>query len=252
MDATAGGRGRGAAAGRRPGRRRSRSSWSGARRRANRCRILGIDPPRHTGFGIVDGNSGPERSGGCSVIDVARGEVAERPHRASTTVSVLRALRPDEVAIERVFVKPQRRQRWKLGQAMAARRWRRLGATRGVQYAPRGEAFLHRASAAPTRRRSRTWSAQPLSLGVDVAIPTDATDALIALCHAHARRVAAFTQGQRRHRSSRGGGGDRIAARYPGTRSPPQLLLGSAASAATRGADVTFYGLPAPPAGYGC
>lgn len=164
---------------------------------ASRCRILGIDPgSRHTGFGIVD-CSGPElRSVVFGRIDVARGEVAERLHRIHDGIRALLArYAPDEVAIERVFVNRNVDSALKLGQARGAA-LAALGATAVFEYAPRAVKLSTVGFGGADKAQVAHMVRQLLSLGVDVAIPTDATDALaIALCHAHARRVAAFTQG---------------------------------------------------------
>jgi crossover junction endodeoxyribonuclease RuvC len=161
-----------------------------------RCRILGIDPgSRHTGYGIVD-CSGPELR--CVVhgrIDVAGASLAERMHRIHDGIRALLArFSPDEVAVERVFVNRNVDSALKLGQARGAA-LAALGVEAQVfEYAPRAVKLATVGFGAADKAQVAHMVRQLLALGADVALATDATDALaVALCHAHARRVAAFT-----------------------------------------------------------
>lgn len=165
---------------------------------AARCRILGIDPgSRNTGYGIVD-CTGPDLR--CIVhgrIEVAGASLAERMHRIHDGIRALLArYAPDEVAVERVFVNRNVDSALKLGQARGAA-LAALGADAQVfEYAPRAVKLATVGFGGADKAQVAHMVRQLLALGADVALAADASDALaIALCHAHARRVAAFTQG---------------------------------------------------------
>jgi crossover junction endodeoxyribonuclease RuvC len=165
---------------------------------AARCRILGIDPgSRHTGYGIID-CSGPDLR--CVVhgrIDVAGASLAERLHRIHDGIRALLARHaPDEIAVERVFVNRNVDSALKLGQARGAA-IAALGAEAAVfEYAPRAVKLATVGFGGADKAQVAHMVRQLLALGADVALAADASDALaIALCHAHARRVAAFTHG---------------------------------------------------------
>ncbi len=162
---------------------------------AARCRILGIDPgSRHTGFGIVDCTGGDYRCVVHGRIDVAGASLAERMYRIHDGIRALLARHaPDEIAVERVFVNRNVDSALKLGQARGAA-LAALGADAAVhEYAPRAIKLSVVGFGAADKTQVAHMVRQLLALGAEVALATDASDALaVALCHAHARRVAAF------------------------------------------------------------
>jgi crossover junction endodeoxyribonuclease RuvC len=165
---------------------------------ATRCRILGIDPgSRHTGFGIVDCTGADYRCVVQGRIDVAGGSLAERLYRIHDGIRALLARHaPDEIAVERVFVNRNVDSALKLGQARGAA-LAALGIEADVhEYAPRAIKLAVVGFGGADKVQVSHMVRQLLALGAEVALPTDASDALaVALCHAHARRVAAFMAG---------------------------------------------------------
>lgn len=158
-----------------------------ARRRG---RVLGLDPgSQRTGFGFVDWD-GPDCvhvAHGC--IDVGGAPFVWRLRRIFEAVSELVAAhRPDEIAIERVFVNRNVDSAIKLGQARGAAL---CAITPGIgvfEYAPR-EVKLAIVGAGGAEKSQVNHMVREL-LKLRVALAADAADALaIALCHAHARRL---------------------------------------------------------------
>ncbi len=162
---------------------------------AARCRILGIDPgSRHTGFGIVDCTGGDCRCVVHGRIEVAGSSLAERMYRIHDGIRALLARHaPDEIAVERVFVNRNVDSALKLGQARGAA-LAALGADAVVfEYAPRAIKLATVGFGGADKAQVAHMVRQLLALGAEVALQVDAADALaVALCHAHARRVAAF------------------------------------------------------------
>lgn len=165
---------------------------------AARCRILGIDPgSRHTGFGIIDCTGGDYRCVVHGRIDVSGASLAERLYRIHDGIRALLARHaPDEIAVERVFVNRNVDSALKLGQARGAA-LAALGADAAVhEYAPRAIKLAVVGFGAADKAQVAHMVRQLLVLGAEVALATDASDALaVALCHAHARRVEAFMAG---------------------------------------------------------
>ena len=162
---------------------------------AARCRILGIDPgSRHTGYGIVDCTGGDYRCVVHGRIDVAGASLAQRLYRIHDGIRALLARHaPDEIAVERVFVNRNVDSALKLGQARGAA-LAALGADAAVhEYAPRAIKLAVVGFGAADKVQVAHMVRQLLALGAEVALATDASDALaVALCHAHARRLEAF------------------------------------------------------------
>jgi crossover junction endodeoxyribonuclease RuvC len=160
---------------------------------ANRYRVLGLDPgSRRTGFGIIDciGSDAVCVAQGC--IDVAGAALADRLRLIHAGVSTLiNRHAPDEVAIERVFVKRNVDSALKLGQARGAA----LAAVQDgevlFEYAPRAVKLAIVGSGAADKVQVAHMVCQILRLPETPV--ADAADALaIALCHAHHRRVDAL------------------------------------------------------------
>ena len=172
------------------------ASLSAERRRqppAARYRVLGLDPgSRRTGFGVIDciGSDAVCVAQGC--IDVAGAALADRMRRIHAGVrALIDSHAPDEVAIERVFVKRNVDSALKLGQARGAA----LAAVQDgdvlFEYAPRAVKLAIVGSGAADKIQVAHMVCQILRLNETPV--ADAADALaIALCHAHHRRVDAL------------------------------------------------------------
>ena len=85
-------------------------------------RILGIDPGlNHTGWGIVDAEGSSCRRVASGVIDVPKGETAERLGTiARELTQIIARHAPTEAACERVFVNVNPQSTLLLGQARGA------------------------------------------------------------------------------------------------------------------------------------
>lgn len=156
-------------------------------------RILGLDPgSRRTGFGIVEW-SGPDcRHVAHGCIDVAGQALPVRLRRIFEAVSALIAEhRPDEIAIERVFVNRNVDSAIKLGQARGAAISAITPGIAMFEYAPRA-VKLALVGGGGAEKSQVNHMVRAL-LRLETSIPADAADALaIALCHAHARRLSAL------------------------------------------------------------
>lgn len=164
---------------------------------ARRGRVLGLDPgSRRTGYGLVDweGAACVHVAHGC--IDVADAPFTQRLRRIFEAVSELIAHhRPDEIAVERVFVDRNADSAIKLGQARGAAI---CAVTPGIavfEYAPRA-VKLAVVGAGGAEKAQVNHMVREL-LGLRAVLAADAADALaIALCHAHARRLHGLARGR--------------------------------------------------------
>lgn len=167
---------------------------TGARRAGmhERVRILGIDPGSQiTGFGIVDVAGGKAAAVQWGSIRAA----GEHPARLRAIFvelgRIVRELKPDEIAIEQVFVHRNADSALKLGQARAAAICATFEADVPLfEYAPRHikKAVVGRGAA----EKAQVQHMVKLLLGVREEVAPDAADALAtALCHAHERSVQA-------------------------------------------------------------
>ncbi len=150
-------------------------------------RILGIDPgSRITGFGVIDaeGSHAAYIASGC--VRVEGNTLAERLQIIFDGVSnIVSTHRPDEMAVEQVFVNRNAASALKLGQA------RGVAVVAGVQaslpvfeYTPAQvkQAITGKGNAAKEQMQHMVR----LLLSLPSAPPADAADALaIALCHGH-------------------------------------------------------------------
>jgi crossover junction endodeoxyribonuclease RuvC len=158
------------------------------------CRVLGLDPgSRRTGWGVVDCDAGGERHVANGHIAAGDAELAPRLKTIFDAVVVLvEEYRPDEVAIERVFVHVNPDSALKLGQArgaaLCAAQWRGASAH---EYAPRAIKLAVTGYGAADKRQVASMVMRLLDL---VTRPVaDAADALaIALCHAQSRRLGSL------------------------------------------------------------
>ena len=150
-------------------------------------RILGIDPgSRVTGYGVVeqDGQQISYIASGC-----IRTPDAAFPQRLGTIFTgveqVLDEFRPDEMAIEQVFVNKNAGSALKLGQARGAAICAGVNRSLPVaEYAPREikQAIVGRGGAAKDQVQHMVC----VLLQLTSSPPSDAADALaVAICHGH-------------------------------------------------------------------
>lgn len=150
-------------------------------------RILGIDPgSRVTGYGVVeqDGQQITYIASGC--IRTSDSAFPERLGTIFTGVEqVLDEFRPDEMAIEQVFVNKNAGSALKLGQARGAAICAGVNRSLPVaEYAPREikQAIAGRGGAAKDQVQHMVC----VLLQLTASPPSDAADALaVAICHAH-------------------------------------------------------------------
>jgi len=154
-------------------------------------RILGLDPgSQRTGYAIVETQAGRIAYIVSGAIR-ARGEsLTERLQEIFIGVESLASeFRPDEVAIERVFMSRNADSALKLGQARGAA----LSATFAVrprvfEYAPREVKLAVVGTGGAQKEQVQVMVKRLLNIAGPLA--EDAADALaIALCHAHSRRL---------------------------------------------------------------
>jgi crossover junction endodeoxyribonuclease RuvC len=155
-------------------------------------RVLGLDPgSRRTGFGVVESRGGQclHIAHGCIVVPPAA-TLAARLRLIFERLSELVARhRPDEVAIERVFVNRNVDSALKLGQARGAALCAVPHGLAVFEYAPRAIKLALVGSGAAEKRQVAHMVRALLAL--EGRLAADAADALaVALCHAHSRQLA--------------------------------------------------------------
>jgi crossover junction endodeoxyribonuclease RuvC len=158
------------------------------------CTILGLDPGSHrTGFGVLVWREGEWRHAAHGCLEVSGEELATRLRRIFEGVQALVVdHRPDEVAIERVFVNRNVDSALKLGQARGAALSAFAAGTPVFEYAPRAvkKAVVGIGSA----QKNQVGHMVKALLRLEARLSSDASDALaIALCHAHTRRLQQLT-----------------------------------------------------------
>ena len=151
-------------------------------------RILGIDPgSQATGFGVLDVQGSAATAVRWGAIKAA-GEHNARLRTIFTGVAALvEELRPDEIAIERVFLHRNADSALKLGQARAAALCATFGSVIPVyEYAAR---HIKKAVAGDgAAEKDQIQRMIKMILGIREDVETDAADALAAaICHAHER-----------------------------------------------------------------
>jgi crossover junction endodeoxyribonuclease RuvC len=153
--------------------------------------ILGVDPgSRCTGYGIIhDGAKGPVLvTYGC-----IRTETDHFPERLKQIYDgiyqIVRQYRPNELAIEQVFMAKNADSALKLGQARGAAICGGMAAGLPVyEYGARQVklALVGKGSA----EKSQVQHMVRFLLGLDEVLPADASDALgVAMCHIHHRQT---------------------------------------------------------------
>ncbi len=153
-------------------------------------RILGLDPgSRRTGYGLIEwrGADAAHVAHGCIVLEDAG--VARRLRAIFEAVDELIARhRPDEVAVERVFMSRNADSALKLGQARGAALSAVPRGTSVFEYAPRAiKVAVVGFGGADKQQVAHMMRAL---LGLTGRLQADASDALaVAVCHAHSRHV---------------------------------------------------------------
>jgi crossover junction endodeoxyribonuclease RuvC len=165
---------------------------------AANVRILGIDPgSQRTGYGVIECGGAQSRPLVHGCIAVRGSSMSERLRQIFEGVrELIERFRPDEVAIERVFVNKNADSALKLGHARGAALCALPLAMPVFEYTPRAVklAIVGFGGAEKTQvaHMIRTL------LTLDGKLSADASDALaVAVCHAHSRRLHVLTGGMR-------------------------------------------------------
>jgi crossover junction endodeoxyribonuclease RuvC len=167
--------------------------------------ILGIDPgSRTTGYGVIRLEGRRPVYVECGCLQVAEDELPERLRRIFEGISAVVANhRPDEVAIEKVFMSRNADSALKLGQARGAAIV--AAANLGVpvhEYSPNQVklAIVGRGHA----EKGQIQHMVKMLLALSVVPAADAADALaIAMCHAHMQQGIKAIAGVRSVRGGR-------------------------------------------------
>jgi crossover junction endodeoxyribonuclease RuvC len=166
------------------------------------CRILGLDPGSlRTGYGVIDCGAAGERHIAHGCINAGRGDFLLRLRHIFDAVSALIAEhRPDEIAIERVFVHRNPDSALKLGQARGAAICAAVGlGANAFEYAPR--AIKLAVSGFGAAEKLQVARMVTTLLRLERRPAADAADALaVALCHAQTRRLAVLIAAPRTRR----------------------------------------------------
>ena len=156
-------------------------------------RILGLDPgSRRTGYGLVDCRESETAHVAHGCIVAAAGEQPARDAigRLRAIFEAVEALiasyRPDEIAVERVFVNRNVDSALKLGHARGAALSAVPRGTPVFEYAPRAIKLAVVGFGGADKRQVAYMMKSLLAL--TGALAPDASDALaVAICHAHSR-----------------------------------------------------------------
>jgi crossover junction endodeoxyribonuclease RuvC len=155
-------------------------------------RVLGLDPGSiRTGYGIVDCHGRTELHVASGCVHAKGVDLAQRLHLIHRRLlELVEEFRPDEVAIERVFMHRNADSALKLGQARGAALT--AAVARGAvvyEYAPRAVKLAVVGNGGADKIQVAHMVRVLLAIGEPAT--SDVSDALaIALCHAHARRTA--------------------------------------------------------------
>ncbi len=160
-------------------------------------RILGLDPgSRLTGYGVVEVDGGRHRHVASGCVRLANPTLAQRLAAIFTALGqVIAEHRPEEMAVERVFVHHNVDSALKLGQARGVAIC--AGAVHGLalfEYAPREikKSIVGTGSA----EKAQVQHMVKMMLALPGKIQEDAADALaVALCHGHVRQTLARNPG---------------------------------------------------------
>ncbi len=159
-------------------------------------RILGLDPGSlRTGFGVIDCRSGDLSIVAQGCIATSGGPLADRLRVIhAKVVELVEQHRPEEIAVERVFLSKNADSALKLGQARGAA-LAAIPAALGVhEYAPR--AIKLAVVGIGGAQKTQVAHMVKQLLRIDLRLAADAADALaVAICHAHSRRLEPFLRG---------------------------------------------------------
>ena len=159
------------------------------------CRILGLDPGSlRTGYGLIECTGAGERHLANGCISVGGVDFLLRLRRIFEAIAALiEEYRPDEIAVERVFVHRNVDSALKLGQARGAAVCAAVGlGASAYEYAPR--AIKLAVSGFGAADKLQVAQMVTVLLGLERRPMADAADALaVALCHAQSRRLASFS-----------------------------------------------------------
>jgi crossover junction endodeoxyribonuclease RuvC len=160
------------------------------------ARILGLDPGSlRTGFGIIDCERGVMRIVTQGCIATSGGPLADRLRVIhAKVVELIATHRPQEIAVERVFLSKNADSALKLGQARGAA-LAAVPATLGVhEYAPRAIKLAVVGVGGAEKAQVQHMVRQLLA--IEMKLAADAADALaVAICHAHSRRLEPLFHG---------------------------------------------------------
>jgi crossover junction endodeoxyribonuclease RuvC len=163
---------------------------------AGSARILGLDPGSlRTGFGVIDCAGGTLTIVAQGCIATSGGPLADRLRIIHSKVAELIQLhRPQEIAVERVFLSKNADSALKLGQARGAA-LAAVPAALGVhEYAAR--AIKLAVVGVGGAEKAQVAHMVKQLLRVNLKLAADAADALaIAICHAHTRRLEPLLNG---------------------------------------------------------
>ena len=159
---------------------------------SSRCRVLGLDPGSvRTGYGFIDCDGASQRFIEAGCIRPPAGSQAQRLHYIHRTLAALiDTHRPDEIAIERVFVARNPDSALKLGQARGVAMAAAVSGGAALhEYAPRSVKLAVVGSG--SAEKLQVAHMVKAMLGINAPLGLDASDALaLALCHAQSRRMA--------------------------------------------------------------
>ena len=155
------------------------------------CRILGLDPGSlRTGYGIIDITAQGDRHVASGCIRTGGGELVLRLRTIYEGVAnLIETYRPEEVAIERVFVHRNPDSALKLGQARGAALCAAgLGGASVHEYAPR--AIKLAVVGTGSAEKAQVAHMIQALLSITEPLTADQADALaVGMCHGSARRV---------------------------------------------------------------
>lgn len=161
--------------------------------------VLGLDPGSLcTGYAVINIRGTQTAYVASGAVRTVGGSISTRLDEIFSAVSKLAVeFRPDEVAVERVFMHRNADSALKLGQARGAALCGTFAVRpRVFEYAPR-EVKLAVVGTGGAQKDQVQLMVKKL-LGISGAMSADAADALaIALCHAHARRLSHLVRGAR-------------------------------------------------------
>jgi crossover junction endodeoxyribonuclease RuvC len=155
-------------------------------------RVLGLDPGSlRTGYGVIDCSARGEKHVASGCIRATGGSFAARLHQIHQAVlALVIEYRPDEVAVEKVFMHRNADSALKLGQARGAAICAAVAHGASMhEYAPRAIKLAVVGTGAADKAQVAHMVQALLTIGEPAT--ADISDALaVALCHGQARRSA--------------------------------------------------------------